>query len=309
MKRDRICKTKIRLFRLALFILVMIWQNQAIEAQINAVEVKNFQEVVAKRLSGFKKITNVKGKNVETELLLKDVCGIDTDSVAKRVFAEYGAIFAADNDIYYPTTCIFENENDVQVYQNNTKSKTTVIGGTSITLQLPAMEALEKAIKEAAKENLQITPRGGSIAAKRSYQDTAKLWNSRFLPALKHWVEKGEITRAEAEAAKKLPIRQQVAKVLNWETNGLYFSKDLTKSILYSVAAPGASQHIFMLALDVEQFDNAKVRDILAKYGWFQTVKSDFPHFTYLGVKEGNLARLGIKTVLINGYKFRLPNL
>ena len=96
---------------------------------------------------------------------------------------------------------------------------------------------------------------------------------------------------------------------MRWEENDLYFSKDFRKSILYSVAAPGASQHIFLLALDVQQFGNPKVREILAKYGWFQTVKSDAPHFTYLGVAEENLPALGLRSEWIGGQKFWVPDM
>lgn len=183
-----------------------------------------------------------------------------------------------------------------------------IVGGSSITLQESAMNALLEAVKDAEQMNLRITPRGGSLAAARSYRDSERLWNSRFLPALNYWVGKGKISRQEAENVKNLPIHEQIAKVLDWENKGLYFSKDLSKSILYSVAAPGASQHIFMLALDVRQFSDLKVRNILAKYGWFQTVASDLPHFTYLGVKENDLPQLGLKSYLINGHKFWLTN-
>lgn len=62
-----------------------------------------------------------------------------------------------------------------------------------------------------------------------------------------------------------------------------------------------------MLALDVKEFENAKVRVILAKHGWFQTVVSDLPHFTYLGVKESELASLGLKEVNNGGRTFWIP--
>ncbi len=42
-------------------------------------------------------------------------------------------------------------------------------------------------------------------------------------------------------------------------------------------------------------FPIAKVREILAKHGWFQTVVSDQPHFTFLGVPENQLVEFGIK--------------
>ncbi|HNU07534.1 MAG TPA: hypothetical protein PKO33_07170, partial [Pyrinomonadaceae bacterium] len=95
--------------------------------------------------------------------------------------------------------------------------------------------------------------------------------------------------------------------VLAWEENDWFFSTDFSKSILYSVAAPGASQHIFMIALDVEQFSNPRVRAILAKHGWFQTVKSDLPHFTYMGVQEKELPALGLEPVTVGGQRFWIP--
>ena len=232
-----------------------------------------------------------------------------SERVQARVFADYGAIFAADDDVAFPNRCVFLNESQVFAYQNAAKPKASTLGGITIELQEPAMDALMDAVKEAAKKNLRITPRGGSIAARRSYEDTAKLWNSRFYPGLAYWQKRGAITRKDAENAKAMQINEQVAKVLEWESKRLWFSTDFTKSILYSVAAPGASQHIFMLALDVEQFANRQVRDILAKHGWFQTVQSDLPHFTYLGVNEDKLPSLGLKSVTVSGQKFWIPNL
>ena len=101
---------------------------------------------------------------------------------------------------------------------------------------------------------------------------------------------------------------EQVREVLNLEKRGLWFSKDLSKSILYSVAAPGTSQHISMLALDVTQFADARVRRILANHGWFQTVKSDQPHFTYLGRMEKELPQLGLRSVTIGAQVFWIPD-
>ena len=260
-------------------------------------KIPNFTNVVEDRL------TKIYGKK------LNQICPIETDAVANRVFKEYGAIFVSNNGGKLPARCVFDDENQVSAFQSGANPKTAVIGGTSITLQEKAMNSLLEAVAEAKQQKLRITPRGGSIAASRSYQDTAGLWNSRFFPALNYWVGKGKISRQEAENAKSLAIHGQVAQVLEWESKGLYFSKDLSKSILFSVAAPGASQHIFMLALDVEQFANKEVRKILANHGWFQTVKSDLPHFTYLGVKESELPLLGLKAITVGGQKFWIPNI
>lgn len=250
---------------------------------------------------------------VETRLLntyrtnLKKICPVDSDATAERIFKEYGAIFVS-NGTSLPTRCIFTGDDDLQDYQVRIKTESAVIGGVPIQLQKPAMEALLEAQKEAARKNLKITPRGGSLAAKRSFRDTVGLWNSRFLPGLNYWVARKKLTPKQAADIKKSDIKQQVEQVLEWEEEGLYFSKDFSKSILFSVAAPGASQHNFLLALDVEQFADKEVRKILAANGWFQTVKSDLPHFTFLGVKERDLPGLGLKTVTVGTQKFWVPN-
>jgi hypothetical protein len=172
------------------------------------------------------------------------------------------------------------------------------------------MDALLAAVEEGRQKGLRISPRGGSLAAKRSYQETARLWDSRFYPALNHWVRLGKISRAAADAARSADITTQVKQVFEWEDKRLWFSKDLSKSILYSVAAPGASQHIFMVALDVEQFGSKAVRDVLANHGWFQTVKSDLPHFTYLGgVKRDQLESRGLRAVPSGGQEFWIPKM
>ena len=258
------------------------------------------------KTADFKNIVERKLKTSGNVSLIK-ICPINTNSTARRIFSEYGAIFVAATGRKFYGKCIFDNEIEVQAFQTNLKIKAADFNGTTIELQEPAMNALLEAQKEAAEMSLQITPRGGSLAGRRSFQDTVDLWNSRFYPALDYWVRLGKIPFLEAETVKAAKISEQVAKVLEWESKGFYFSSDLSKSILFSVAAPGASQHIFMLALDVEQYDDLRVRNILAKHGWFQTVKSDLPHFTYLGVKEEELPSLGLKAVLINSHKFWIP--
>ncbi len=292
----------------------MFFQNNSAAAQSQEFKSGNFRKIVEKKLAESRKTAadELKSPNklIKTadDALLEKVCPIDSDAVARRVFIEYGAVFVAAKDVHYPTKCIFDNENEVQVYQNNTDAKTVLMDGAPITLQKSAMDALLAAQIEAARFNLQITPRGGSIAGRRSYQDTARLWNSRFYPALSYWLAKGRISRQEFFEVRNLPIHQQVKQVLEWEKDGIYFSTDFSKSILYSVAAPGASQHIFMIALDVREFDDLRVRNILAEHGWYQTVKSDFPHFTYLGIREADLPAFGLKPFLIDGHKFWLTD-
>ncbi|MEJ7615864.1 MAG: hypothetical protein WKF30_02560 [Pyrinomonadaceae bacterium] len=93
------------------------------------------------------------------------------------------------------------------------------------------------------------------------------------------------------------------------EERGLFFSKDFSKSVFHSVAPPGASQHLAMLAFDVTEFHDARVRAILAQHNWFQTVQSDLPHFTYLGLEERKLPERGLRRVASCGQVFWIPDL
>ncbi len=238
---------------------------------------------------------------------LESVCAVD-DPVSLRILEDYGAVYIASERVTPPPVCMFKDDAETLKFQNSVKPMSSNIGGVQIELQQPAMEALIEARKEARELGLDITPRGGVKAARRSFSDTLKLWNSRFFPALAHWTGRGRISTAQADALKKLPLHQQVAEVLKLEKQGIFFSKDFSKSILFSVAAPGTSQHISMLALDVAQFGDSRVRSVLARHGWFQTVKSDLPHFTYLGVEEKSLPSSGLRLVKMGGQTFWVPD-
>ena len=231
-----------------------------------------------------------------------------SDPVARRILEEYGAIFLADKKVTPPPVCIFTTEEQVTRFQDAAGSEIEVFGYDEIELQPEALKKLKKAREEAQKEGLDITPRDGAEAARRNYDDSVRLWNSRFHPALDHWLSKGRLTAEQVERLRSLPLSQQVAEVLELERSGIYFSKDLSKSILYSIAAPGTSQHIAMLAFDVNEFENRRVREIMAKHGWFQTVLSDLPHFTFLGLKEKDLPKHGLRSLEINGQVFWIPN-
>ena len=231
-----------------------------------------------------------------------------SDPVSRRILEEYGAIYVANKKVTPPPVCIFTTEEQVTKFQDDAGFEAELIGYDEIELQPEALKSLNKARKDAQKEGLDITPRDGAEAARRNYEDSVRLWNSRFDPALDYWLSQGRLTEEQVTRMRGLPLRQQVAEVLELEKTGIYFSKDLSKSILYSIAAPGASQHIAMLAFDVNEFDNPRVREIMGKHGWFQTVLSDLPHFTYLGLKEKDLPKHGLRTLEINGQVFWIPN-
>jgi hypothetical protein len=236
-----------------------------------------------------------------------DICPSD-DHVARRVLHDYGAMFVGAENILLPPLCVFSNEEQVSRFQKAAGRAAATIGDAVIELQPAAMSALLKARAAARAKGLDISPRDGAEAARRSYVDTVRLWNSRFLPALDHWTNAGRLTEHQAERLRNLPVVDQVPEVLELEKAGIFFSKDLSKSVLYSIAAPGTSQHIAMLAFDANEFLDERVRAILAGNGWFQTVLSDLPHFTFLGFAESALPRRGLKRVEVDGQTFWIPD-
>jgi hypothetical protein len=238
---------------------------------------------------------------------VESICNT-SDGVAERILEEYGAMFLAVKKVTPPPVCVFTTEEQVTRFQEAAGYATENIADAEIQLQPEAMKALLKAREEAQKESFDITPRGGTEAARRNYDDSMRLWDTRFLPALDYWHSQERLTAEQVSRLRNLPLHDQVAEVLELEKSGIFFSKDLSKSILYSIAAPGTSQHIAMLALDVTEFQNPRVREILAKHGWFQTVLSDLPHFTFLGLKEKDLPKHGLKSVEADGQIFWIPN-
>jgi hypothetical protein len=240
---------------------------------------------------------------------LGEVCTADSDPVGARVLHDYGAIFAAANSVTPPPVCVFSSEADVSAFQASLSTKKSRIGGVEIELQTAAMDALHDAIDQASGSSLRITPRGGSIAAKRSFADTLRLWNSRFIPGLDHWVARGRIKKKDADAVREMPLVEQMRQVLEWESEGMFFSTGRNRPIMTSVALPGASQHLSLLALDVEQAPDTRVRRILNQHGWFQTVVDDSPHFTFLGLDEGDLPARGLRRVARGGFEYWVPAL
>src|ERR1700694_5626362 len=148
--------------------------------------------------------------------ITKDICPPD-DPIARRVLHDYGAMFVAHEAVVPPPMCMFVDEDAVAQFQKAAGRATTTIGDAAIELQPAAMAGLLRARAAARDEGLNITPRDGAEAARRSYADTVRLWNSRFLPALDHWTRKGRLSEPQAERLRGLPIHQQVPEVLELE--------------------------------------------------------------------------------------------
>src|SRR2546423_12943167 len=178
-------------------------------------------------------------------------------------------MFVGADSITPPPLCVFTNEDQVERFQREAGWTAGTFGDAVIELQPAAMAALLQARDAAHAKGLKISPRDGAEGARRNYADTVRLWNSRFLPALDHWTRAGRLSEEQAERLRGLPIHEQVPEVLELEQEGIFFSQDWSKSVLYSIAAPGTSQHIAMLAFDAHAFLALRVRAILAQPGEF----------------------------------------
>ncbi len=231
-----------------------------------------------------------------------------TDDAGRLLLREYGSVFQARGGATAPKKVVFKDESDVRSFQSTLQVSSEIIGGFKVELQSSALTALKAAIANAKAAGQDITPRGAD-SARRGYTETVSLWKSRVDPGFVHWVGLGKVTQGEADRIKALTPYEQVPEILKLEQQSIFFAKDLSKSIIYSVAPPGTSQHLSMLALDVQQNENAAVREILAKNGWYQTVSSDLPHFTFLGVPESDLPGLGLKKVTSGNRTFWLPDI
>lgn len=237
----------------------------------------------------------------------ENVCSVERDPIASRVLLEYGSIFVADAGVRLPSRCIFVSGAEVDVFHSRLDIAAASFGTVVVELQRPAMSALLRAVEELKSEGLRVTPLDGRIAARRSFDDTVRIWNSRFHRGLDHWVRLGRITPDEAAAARSAPIPEQIRQVTAWESVGLFFSTDRTKSIFRSVAPPGTSQHLSLLAFDVVESRNSAVRRALNRHGWYQTILTDEPHFTFLGLPEGDLPARGLRNVVRGSGSYWVP--
>lgn len=245
------------------------------------------------------------GRGIE----LGEFCTL-SNKVERRIIKEYGAIFLnADAAVRMPDRCRFKDEKEVSAYQGKVKIGKKTVGGRAIELQQAAMDALLKAVDEAGT----ITPKGTN-PARRTFAAVQTSWDGTVKDGADYWKanpnSKGKkLSDEEAKNLKSLTGETQIEQVLELEDRSFFFHPDHTRSIAVYTAIPGASQHLLMLALDVVEYAEKKVRDALADNGWFQTVYRDRPHFTYLGLKQKDLPSLGLKTEKFESREFWIPDI
>jgi hypothetical protein len=220
--------------------------------------------------------------------LLKTVLSRIGSAVELRLFSEYGAVFATTATP--PPRLVFSNAAEVEDFQSGLLKKRAQVGDYSVELQAEAMDSLLAAASETGF-SARADDSGG-----RSYDDTVRLWTRNVTRGLEHWLSAGRISPERAEQVLSLPAVEQIEVILKMEDEEqLWFGTFLNRSILYSVAAPGASQHLSLLAFDVAPYDDEVVEQALGRHGWFRTVPNDLPHFTYIGCKRDRLPESGLK--------------
>lgn len=259
-----------------------------------------FEEVVEKRFSSGKP---------KPDWSFEKFCPVSTSIVAARVLQDYGAMFVANESVLPPSSCIQPGEGDVLRYQKKLKTKCIDVQGLRIEFQAAAADALQSVIGETGAKGFALTPLDGTIAGGRSYGDTLMLWNSRFFPGMGFWIKRGRLSGADRDAIGRLDLQKKVERILEWETQGIYFSTDRTRSIFTSTAPPGTSQHLALIALDVAEFWNPELRAILNRNGWFQTVVDDPAHFTYLGFPASELPSRGLRAIYKGSQQYWVPNM
>lgn len=247
-------------------------------------------------------------REAKPDWTLDSLCPASTNMVASRVLREYGSIFVAGDSVQVPPVCIYPGEFAVVKFQKSLKTKNVLAGGVQISLQEGATDALQRAIDQAAEIQLTITPLDGAIAGSRSYGDTLRLWNGRFFRALDYWTQVGKLTATDRETITGMDLDKRIETILKWESQGIYFSTDRTRSIFKSTAPPGASQHLSMLAFDVVEYGRPEIREIMNRNGWFQTVVDDPPHFTFLALPESELPNRGLTLVQKGSARYWVPN-
>jgi hypothetical protein len=216
------------------------------------------------------------------------------DALGWRILADYGAVYVSTATP--PARVVFRSPREVERFQASLDSASAPLEGVEVTLQRPALEALLRAADEARALGLRFAPRAADASA-RSWGDSESLWRGRVERAAAHWLALGRLAREQVDRLLSLPTFEQTAEVLDLERGETWFSTYFDKSILYSVAAPGTSQHLSMLAFDVADYADAELRRLLPRHGWFQTVVSDLPHYTFLGRDESELPGLGLRRV------------
>lgn len=177
----------------------------------------------------------------------------------------YGAAFVnQEATIKLPSKVIFANEQETKDFQS-TLTMAKVNGTNNCYLQKPAAEALNKA---RSLQNIPLKSGYGEGDCTRTFATNLRFWQKYANNATLEKVRQGKET-----------------------------------AILSIVAPPGASQHLWGLAIDLRVY-NEKQREVLNQNRWFQTVENDVPHWTYMGLSKEDLPLFGFQNKVNQGITY-----
>lgn len=231
---------------------------------------------------------------------LAQICN-PAEPVSAAILAQYGALYVSAPQLILPSTCIPDRQ-ELAAFSRRVIFESRNIDGVQVSFQKPALDAFMGARQAAAAQGLSIRP-NGSNATLRDYETTVEIWQRNLKAGIN---VHGAAAARQAELLSP-DIRLSIAVVLEIEKSGLLLGSGGGKSILQVAAPPGTSQHVSGLALDIAEYEDARVREILAEHGFFQTIANDFPHFTFLGLRSDQLAGIGLAPRVIEGHTFYVP--
>ncbi|WP_337884247.1 D-alanyl-D-alanine carboxypeptidase family protein [Fischerella thermalis] len=182
----------------------------------------------------------------------------------------YGAAFVNHNpEVQLPSKVLFKDDKETKEFQA-TLTMGKVNGTNNCYLQKAAADALNRAKAQV------------SIALKSGYADSD--CTRSFAANVRFW--------------RKYANDKTLARI----------QKGQETKILGTVAPPGASQHLWGLAIDLRVSSEAQ-RQALNQNGWFRTVEYDAPHWTYIGYPPDKLGDLGFQNKVIGGISYWLTPL
>ncbi|MBD2433828.1 MULTISPECIES: D-alanyl-D-alanine carboxypeptidase family protein [Fischerella] len=182
----------------------------------------------------------------------------------------YGAAFVNHNpEVQLPSKVLFKDEKETKEFQD-TLTMGKVNGTNNCYLQKVAADALNQ-----AKAQISIPLKSGYADSDctRSFAANVRFWRKYANDKTLARVQQGQETK-----------------------------------ILGTVAPPGASQHLWGLAIDLRVSTEAQ-RQALNQNGWFRTVEYDVPHWTYIGYPPDKLSDLGFQNKVIGGISYWLTPL
>ncbi|ARV58699.1 peptidase M15 [Nostocales cyanobacterium HT-58-2] len=177
----------------------------------------------------------------------------------------YGSIFVNQKpEIKLPEKVVFTNEQETKQFQS-TLIMGAVNGTSQCYLQKPAADALNK-----ARSQVQIPLKSGYGASDctRSFATNSRFWRKYANNNTLEQVRQGRETK-----------------------------------ILGVVAPPGASQHLWGLAIDLRVSNEAQ-KQALNQNGWYRTVEYDVPHWTYIGLPPEKLTDFGFQNKVVGGINY-----